>query len=223
MRDSRTINFSSTSGGLLSSRVLQFLEILFVSIALILGTLWFFDSDGNYEPLVVVITLLIGSIEIYRRKIGVRKITDAPDNILTNPHSHPDDTKVTPGAINEPNKRSDISVEEIIKDVNSSAPFQKKTTAAKYNGLIVEWIGYLYEVTEYPDDKSKVSVNLLCKDLLYAFNFWFAVDPQAFPDIKHLHKTSCLKVCGEIIRVSGGGLCVTLEPIDIEVLEAKRT
>lgn len=115
---------------------------------------------------------------------------------------------------------SKITVKEIVDTINSVPPFQKDQTAKQYNGIKVKWTGYLKEATEDFRDKESVRVSLtISQDALIGNSFWFAEKIANIPEIRTLQRGSGVSVVGEIISASGGGLCVGLKPIAIEVLE----
>lgn len=119
----------------------------------------------------------------------------------------------------QPDGLSPITVKEIVESINSSPPFQKDITSKQYNGIKVMWVGYLKDASEDFQDKESVRVNLTINpDTSIGYSFWFTEKLSRFPQIRTLKQDSRICVTGEVISASGGGLCVVLRPISIEVM-----
>lgn len=168
-------------------------EAVLIIIALVLGVMWMQNPTGNFEPYIVTITLFLGLIEIIRR---LAKKKEKKDHQL-----------------------SKITVKEIVNEINSSPPFQKEAVANRYNGLIVEWSGYLHSAEKLSVKKNIVKVNLRTEKEfnIGCYYIWFEIAVNDFPDIQHINSGTPIKIEGEIIRSNGGGLCSTLRPISVKV------
>lgn len=168
-------------------------EAVLIIIALVLGVMWMQNPTGNFEPYIVTITSFLGLIEIIRR---LAKKKDKKEHQL-----------------------SKITVKEIVNEINGSPPFQKEAVANRYNGLIVEWSGYLHSVEKLSVKKNIVKVNLRTEEEfnIGCYYIWFEISVNDFPDIQHINSGTPIKIKGEIIRSSGGGLCSTLRPISVKV------
>lgn len=115
---------------------------------------------------------------------------------------------------------SPLTVKEIVESINSSPPFQKDKLSKQYNGITVRWVGYLKEASEDFRDSESVRVNLTIEpDAAIGNSFWFTEKVSKFPQIRTLKKGSRIAVTGEITSASGGGLCVVLRPLAIEVIQ----
>lgn len=159
-----------------------------------------------------------------------RKISAAPKStkadsqtILTNQSSFVSaETKATSSQLTEcpVTSLSKITVKEIVESINSAPPFQKEKIAQQYNGITVNWTGHLKEAMEDPRDKESVHANFtINQDTYIGESFWFSEKVVNFPEIRSLKRGSAVSVVGKIMSASGSGLCVTLKPIAIEVLE----
>jgi hypothetical protein len=114
---------------------------------------------------------------------------------------------------------SPITVKEIVDTINREPPFQREELGRKYSGITVEWIGYLREIHEEFHDKRRIRVNLYVDPKRpSAYSFWFTREVAKFPEVRTLTTDSEVRVKGKILRASGTGMCVHLEPREIEVL-----
>ncbi|MEX2516195.1 MAG: hypothetical protein WD572_04665 [Gammaproteobacteria bacterium] len=176
------------------------LEIILILSGLALGLLWSQDPKGNYEPYIVVVTLILGAIEVWRRK---------------NKETHEYKPECSIGATDI----SPITVGEIIHAINTAPPFQKEEMSEKYNGIKVDWIGYLKEAKQDYRGINNVRVNLNIKrNDIVGNSIWFTENITKFPDIRSLNRESKIRVIGKIISASGDGLCVEVKPSKIEIL-----
>lgn len=126
----------------------------------------------------------------------------------------------SPSNANENKDISNLTVEEIIKAINSAPPYQKDEISQKYNGIRVSWVGYLRDVMEDPRDKEKVWVNFnVSSQAIIGYSFWLSERPENFPEIRVLKRESAVRVVGDIESANGNGLCVTLKPISMGVLK----
>jgi hypothetical protein len=177
---------------------LVFIEILMLIIGAIFALFWVRDPSGNFEPYIVVTGIILASIELFRRKKSERS------SLVS------DNTGELQPQINlEP---SDITVKQIIDEVNELPLFQKSQASENYSGIRVSWTGYLKRIMEDPRDKSKIRVNLKTEqDHISGYNFWFSVALEQFPEIKVLKENSAIQVMGKISSVTPEGLCVELE------------
>lgn len=152
-------------------------------------------------------------------KIAVPDSKNSPPNIINNIKSDAELSRhqlIENPAIN----LSKITVKEIVESINVAPPFQKEQISKQYNGIKVNWIGYLRDVMEDPRDKECARVNLtINQDTFIGDSFWFSEKIVNFPEIRTLKRGSAVRVVGVILSASGDGLCVDLKPMAIEVLE----
>lgn len=115
---------------------------------------------------------------------------------------------------------SSITVQEIVDTINDSPPFQREAVAAQYSGIAVQWEGFLRDVRQDPRDKDLVLINLIGdQSKVVGYSIWFSERPERIPEIKTLLRDSRLRVAGTIQSASGPGLCVTIKPESVAVLE----
>jgi hypothetical protein len=170
------------------------LEILGLLGGVVLGVLWAKNPSGNYEPYLALLGSALALLEVSRRKSKRRK--DDVGNL------------------------SPITVKEIVDAINSAPPFQRADISKKYNGVRVNWTGYLREAREDYRSAGRVRVNLnIDPDSIVGYSFWFTEAVANFPEVRTLKRKSCLDVVGEIVGASGDGLYVDLKPIKITVLQ----
>ncbi|TOQ70803.1 hypothetical protein [Vibrio parahaemolyticus] len=115
-----------------------------------------------------------------------------------------------------------ITVKEVIESINSAPPFQKEDVSKRYIGLVFEQVGYLTKINTDWNDKNKVRVNILLeKGGIIGHSIWFSTKLDEYPELKVLAKNSAIKIKGRLLSASGEGLCITLEPMKIEILGAR--
>lgn len=182
------------------------LEIVLLIVALIFGTLWIRNPQGNYEPYLAVLGLSLTTIEVFRRKPkrNSETVTAAAD-------------RETSGKNGEPAKFSPITVKEIVQAINSAPPFQKNEVSQSYIGIKVDWIGYLKEA-EAHGDSARVNLSV-DRNAIVGHSIWFNVKVSTIPEIRTLRRKSTVRVIGEISDASGAGLSVQLKPLTVEVVE----
>ena len=200
-------------------------ELILLLISIVFAVLWAMYPAKNYEPYLAISTVALAILEFVRRKISAidlpkapyfderEKIERAAEQVLLKP---------LPPAVSPEymQKISSITVRQIVDSINNAPPFQKAEMAEKYNGIIVEWTGYLKEASKDFRDKNSAQINLnVERDQNIGFSFWTSVKVKEFPEIKTLPRMSAVRVRGMIESASGGGLCVTLKPINVEVIE----
>lgn len=186
-------------------------ETFLLFVALVFGMLWINNPDGNYEPPLALITICLAVLEFYRRKQTLK------DDYL-NPSKSNSETEVN---YNNELYISEIKVHEIVEEINSAPPFQKESVAKRYNGLGINWFGYLYTASPSYRDENKVTVQLTTKEtLMDSYYIWFDIDLAKLPEIKVLKKGTGICLVGKIISASGEGLCVTVKPTEIKVANA---
>jgi len=183
------------------------IELTLLVITLIFAFLWIKYPEKNYEPFTVIPGLLLGILEILRRFLTKRK-----------------DLKTDVAIVQDTLKKevikkniSNITVNEIIESINTSAPFMKEEMSTKYNGIRVKWIGYLKSAQNDGLDSVRVNLNIE-KNKIIGNSIWFTEKLENIPEIKTLPKESKISVLGDIKSASGPGISVTLEPIEIEIL-----
>lgn len=187
-------------------------EAALLLIALMLGGLWIKTPDGTYEPYLVFIGTILMVLEVIRRKCS-KKVP------LENPPKS--ENKVTKLEGQTTFRVSEITVNKIIEEINSSPPFQKDSVSKRYDGLGVNWFGYLHNASPSDRDDNKVKVKLrTAESLMDSCYIWFDIKLADFPEIQVLEKGAGIRIKGEIIRASGEGLCVTLKPIEVVVCNA---
>lgn len=132
----------------------------------------------------------------------------------TSVDSSPTDTKLRP---------SPITVEEIVKSINSAPPLQRQEIEQKYNGILVDWSGFLKTAERDWKDNRLVRVNMTVEpDDFLGNSIWFTVDPDVIPEMRILQKGSHIRIIGEIIRASGAGLCVTVRAVEVSILSTAK-
>lgn len=146
-------------------------------------------------------------------------IVEKPSTPHSSNHSNNESFPTSESEPPVPKKTSAITVKEIVNAVNSAPPFQKPKIAEQYNGLQVDWIGYLREVREDFRDQESVHVNLdVDQDMPIGHRISFAEKIEKFPEIRVLNQGSKIRIIGEIISASGDGLFVQVRPAVIDVL-----
>ena len=189
-------------------------EVLLLIIGISLAIIWSQNPSDNYEPYIVALGFGLTFIEFLRRKNTTR--TNRTENKLQ------EVIKTTPLVSSE--RLSNLTVREILDQINLLPLFQKENASHEYSGIKVKWDGYLKEVMTDPRNEENVRINLnIHKDDIIGDNFWFSIKVEDFPEIKVLKNNSAIRVTGEIIDVTPAGLCVSLKPIEVTVIEAKNT
>lgn len=112
---------------------------------------------------------------------------------------------------------SEITVNEIIESINTSAPLMKEEMEKKYNGIRVKWTGYLKTAEMNGDNEVRINMNVE-KNTIIGYSIWFTEKINKIPEIKTLPKDSKIIILGDIISASGAGISVTLKPIEIEII-----
>ena len=109
-----------------------------------------------------------------------------------------------------------LTVQEITKKINDSTPFDKPNIESRFNGIKVEWFGWLNDVST--DDTSNIKVELLTKPIekFDLHSIIFTTSLKKHPEFRVLEKGHKIRVSGVIIGANGPGLNVTLNPIEIE-------
>jgi hypothetical protein len=183
-------------------------EAVLLLIALMLGILWMKAPDGTYEPYLAFIGTILMVLEVIRRnrkKVSLENSTENGHSV-TKPEDH------------ATFRVSEITVNEIVEEINSSPPFQKESVSKRYNGLGVNWFGYLHTASPSYGDDNKVTVKLrTAENLMDSCYIWFDINLADLPEVQFLKNGSGIRIKGEIIRASGEGLCVTLKPVEVVV------
>ena len=192
----------------MNNRVFVAIEFILLAIAIIFGVLWIAYPENNYEPFTVIPVLFIGVLEIIKRSFSKRK---SINKVQIENSKEKENEEVIPEK-----KISNITVDEIINTINTSAPLMKEEMEKKYNGIRVKWTGYLKTAKMAGQDKVRVNINIE-KDSIIGKSIWFTENIEKIPEIKTLEKESEICVLGDIISASGAGISVTLKPVDIEI------
>ena len=200
-------------------------ELILLLISILFAVLWAMYPAKNYEPYLAISTVALAILEFIRRKMSAidlskaasfgkgEAIERAAEQVLVKPLPPAVSLECMP-------KISSITVRQIVDSINNAPPFQKAEMAEKYNGIIVEWTGYLKEASEDFRDKSSAKINLnVERERIIGCSFWTSVKVNDFPEIKTLPRMSAVRVRGVIESASGDGLSVTLKPINVEVIE----
>lgn len=183
-------------------------EAVLLLIALMLGILWMKAPDGTYEPYLAFIGTILMVLEVIRRNRKKVSLENSIENghVVTKPEDH------------TTFRVSEITVNEIVEEINSSPPFQKDSVSKRYKGLGVNWFGYLHTASPSYGDDNKVTVKLrTAENLMDSCYIWFDINLADLPEVQFLKKGSGIRIKGEIIRASGEGLCVTLKPVEVVV------
>lgn len=183
-------------------------EAVLLLSALILGILWIKDPGGTFEPYLAFIGTILMVLEVIRRNRKKVSLENSTENghVLTKPEEH------TTFRISE------ITVNEIVEEINSSPPFQKDSVSKRYNGIGVNWFGYLDVASPSYGDGNKVTVKLrTAENLMDSYYIWFDINLADLPEVQFLKNGAGIRIKGEIIRASGEGLCVTLKPVEVVV------
>lgn len=194
-------------------------ELIGIALAL-LGLVFAFETPRRWF---VRTFRLQRATRLAEGSVGLTKAGSAEplvDNVAAPPGPSPEASTVEP--LTRPSLSS-ITVKEIVDAIHDAPPFQRKAVEAQYTGIWVEWEGFLKEVIPDPRDEALAMVNLILDKTRVAFySIWFNVHPDRFPEIKTLQKGARVRVRGTITSTSGGGMCVTLRPEAVEVLERTR-
>jgi hypothetical protein len=112
-----------------------------------------------------------------------------------------------------------LDAREIVRTINGAPPFQQAELSHQYNGIDVDWCGYLKDARPDWEDKDSVRVNLALTPKIYSGEtIWFTRKISAMPEIRTLKQGSKIRVKGKIIGASGPGIYVTVEATEVEVL-----
>ena len=184
------------------------IELFLVVLAIGLGFSWILNPDGNHEPYLALIGFILTAIEIYRRKYSSSKSSSVKSKEKTK--------------YNTTVPISNITLDEIIEDVNNVNPFEKGDNGKKYHGLKVAWTGYLDRIIPSPNDPDLFNICCLIRSEDVIGNcFWFAISVSEFPQIKIIKETTPITIIGIISKVSGEGLSVSLIATSIQFLESQ--
>jgi len=185
-------------------------ELILLVTAIVFAILWIKYPDKNYEPFTVVPGLFSGVLEVIRRLSNKGKDSKSKISIVDKKED-----KIAEDNLNK--KTSSITVNEIVENINNSAPFLKEEMSKKYNGIRVKWTGYLKSAETVDVDRVRVNLNVE-KNKIVGDSIWFTEKIKKIPEIKTLPKESKICVRGVIISASGPGISVTLKPIHIEII-----
>lgn len=203
--------------------IIILIEVFLLTASVFLALLWAAYPDKNYEPYLAISTVMLAVAEFIRRKFFAEESKSSFASTNDLPISVGKDAlqgELQEVVFTRPAPPiSSITVREIVDAINSAPPFQKADISKKYNGIIVRWTGFLRQAHEDYANKNCARVNLnVEKESIIGFSFWFVIKINEFPEIKTLNKMSEISVLGEIESASGDGLCVTLKPIKVEVV-----
>lgn len=184
-------------------------ELILLVSAIVFAILWIMYPEKNYEPFTIIPGLFSGVLEIIRRILNKGK------NLKSKVPIEEEEDKKAENYLKK--KISNITVNEIVESINTSAPFLKEEMSKKYNGIRIKWTGYLRSADIDGKDKVRIRLNVK-KDSIIGNSIWFTEKTEKIPEIKTLPKESKICVLGDIISASGPGISVTLKPIDIEII-----
>ena len=121
-------------------------EMFLVVAAIGLGVSWILNPDGNHEPYLALIGFILTAIEIYRRK----NISSKTDTIKSKEQKK----------YNTNVPITNITVDEIIDDVNNVNPFDKSDDGKKYHDLKVDWRGCLDRIIPSQNDPDLFNIDM---------------------------------------------------------------
>jgi len=114
----------------------------------------------------------------------------------------------------------DITVKEIIDEIQNMPPFQQASAGKNYNGIKVQWEGRLWNVEKsHRSNKNIVRVDIKPHPNDLHYTIFLYVDIEKFPELKVAKRDYTIKVKGKIIDCSSAGMYVELEPEYLSVLK----
>lgn len=119
---------------------------------------------------------------------------------------------------------SNITVKTIIDEIHNVPPFQRDAASENYNGIKVRWEGKLWNVEKvYSSNKLTQTVRVIFhpirENLHYSVQFEVNIDQ--YPELKIAKRDSMIIAEGKIIRCSGEGMYVDIEPSKLHLFNSQ--
>ncbi|HWW02431.1 MAG TPA: hypothetical protein VNZ64_22225 [Candidatus Acidoferrum sp.] len=114
-----------------------------------------------------------------------------------------------------PNPSRSLTVQGILDEINSAAPYQKDSIAKNFQGISVRWEGTILDIDKslFREPSTDVVVRVRIGELLHLIVFTVSV--EKYPQLKVLKRGSRIGVSGTIKGCSGVGMYVELDVAEI--------
>lgn len=166
---------------------------------------WIFSGVG-----VFLLAAVIGIIKFFWNR---KKIKELKRENFTREKDSFEKAKVN--ALKDVVEPSNVTVKTIIDEINNAPPFQRDTVSDNYKGIKVRWEGRLWNVEKVDfTNKSrqlvKVEFHPIPGNLHYRVLLQANIDE--YPELRVAKRDSMIAAEGKIIRCSGKGMYVEIEP-----------
>ncbi len=166
---------------------------------------WIFSGIGVF--------LLVAGIGIIKFFWNRRKIKQSKRENFTRENDSFKKAKVS--ALTDALERSNVTVKTIIDEIHNAPPFQQDTISENYKGIKVRWEGKLWDVEKIDFTNKfrqmvRVRFHPIPENLHYSV--LLTANADQYPELKVAKQGSMIAAEGKIIRCSGKGMYVEIEP-----------